>query len=528
MRTAFKRGVAVLAVFASLVGTGWGQNSNRMKITWANYQIEPTAADAEMLKYYGEKFGVDFEVININNEKYHEILNIKIASGEIPDLFYLKDASLLGTYVKQGVTAKIPMDLLQKNAPEMLKVINDNTPGAMEMGKNNGALYGIPAMNPTNRFHIPLVYRGDWMKAVGVTKVPTTLAEFETLMYKFANNDPDGNGKKDTYGLSQDGLNAVFGAFGLVPFDHSSKGGPGTDYWQLENGKIVNSSVSPSVKSALTYLAKWYKDGVIDPEFITGENQGGYWALSHAFIKGRIGFSTRGNYYHWSMPGQYKMLNSETGLKEDAAPGAIAKEFLAANPNGKIVFGNSLKGPTGKQGMKEYNALMNFYVISKKVEKDPAKMAKILQMLNESANPDWKKRVTVSNGFEGTHWKVVDEENEVFTYLPPFDKDTGFVSRIGAVLKITLPYPPKDPREQWAFSMQYDKFGIQSLIQVGLPMASKYKADLMKLRDESYIYIITGAKPISYFDEYVKKWYEMGGKAATDEANAYYQEQSKK
>lgn len=521
MRNRFLRCAAFVVALTLVVGGAWGQNK-RMKITWANYQIEPTAADAEMLKYYGDKFGVDFEVININNEKYHEILNIKMAAGEIPDLYYLKDASLLGTYVKQGVAAKLDLNFIKKNAPQMLEVINTNTPGAMDLGKVNGTLYAIPAMNPTNIFHIPLVYRGDWMEKVGVKKIPTTLAEFETLMYKFAKEDPDGNGKDDTYGLSKDGLNAVFGAFGLVPYDHSSKGGPGTDYWQLENGKIVNSSVSPAVKQALTYLAKWYKDKVIDPEFITGENQGGYWALSHAFIKGRIGFSTRGNYYHWSMPGQYKMLNAETSQWEDAAPGAIAKEFLAVNPQGKLVFGNSLKGPTGKQGIKEYNGLMNFYVISKKVEKDQAKMAKILQMLNESANPDWKLRVQVANGFEGKHWKTLDETNEVFTYLPPFDKDTGFVSRIGAVLKITLPYPPKDPREQWAFSLGYDKFGIKSLIQVGLPMAAKYKADLMKLRDEAFISIITGAKPLSYFEEYVKQWYALGGKAATDEANEYY------
>ena len=50
----------------------------------------------------------------------------------------------------------------------------------------------------------------------------------------------------------------------------------------------------PEMKEALERIAKWYQDGVIDPEFVTGENQGGYWALSHSFINGRIGVSGGG------------------------------------------------------------------------------------------------------------------------------------------------------------------------------------------------------------------------------------------
>lgn len=527
MRKLYMKGIVVAVALTLVAGSAWSQAAPRMKITVANYQIEPTDPNGEMLKYYGDKFGVDFEIINIANEKYHEIINLKMAAGEIPDLFYLKDASTLGTYVKQGVTAKLPMDLLAKNAPELVNVINTYAPGYMDFGRVNGAQYGIPAVNPTNVFHIPLVYRADWMKKVGVTKMPATLDEFETLMYKFAKEDPDGNGKNDTYGLSQDGFNAVFGAFGLVPFDHNSKGAAGTDYWNVVNGKVVNDAINPDVKKALELLSKWYKDGVIDPEFITGENQGGYWAISHAFVKGRIGFTTRGNYYHWAMPGVYKNID-ENGKKTPCDPGAVAKEFVAAQPKGELVLGQPLKGPTGVQAIKKFNPLMNFFCVSKKVEKDAAKMAKIFQVLNESASPDYVTRQTVSRGFVNKYWKILDLDTQTYQFIPPYDKDTGYVSRIGAVLWITMPFPPMEPREQWAYSMGYDKLGIDNLIQVGLPMAVKYKVDLMKLRDETYIAIVTGAKPLSYFDEYVKSYLAMGGAQAQDEANAYYKEMKAK
>jgi len=526
MRATARKAAWIAAILACAAGAAFGQA--KMQITLANYQIEPTDPNGESLVSYGAKFGVQFVPVNIDNNKYHEILNLKLAAGEIPDFFYLKEADKLGNYVKQGVCARIPMDLLQKHAPNMLKVLAENAPGYLDMGKVKGALYGIPAVNATNAFHSPLVYRTDWMKKVGVSKLPTTLAEFESLMYKFAKNDPDGNGKNDTYGLSQDGLNAVFGSFGLVPFDHNSKGAAGTDYWVLKDGKVINASIHPDVKRALELMAKWYKDGVIDPEFITGENQGGYWALSHAFIKGRIGFSTRANFYHWAMPGVYDDIDA-SGKRIPCQPGAIGKEIVAADPTMTIGFGQPLKGPTGKQGIKKYNMLMNFYCFGKQIEKDPAKMAKILAFMEENADPDFVVRNTIKNGAKDKYWELLDAPTETYRFIPPYDKDTGYVSRIGAtLLRAELPFPLKAPREQWAYSLSYNKLGIDNLIQVGLPVATKYKVDLMKLRDETYISIITGAKPLSYFDEYVKAYLAAGGQAAQEDANAYYEEMTSK
>jgi putative aldouronate transport system substrate-binding protein len=517
-----KKALAILGIGLCLVGAGWAQTGTKMKITVANYQMEPTPPDAELLKAYENKFGVDFDVFNIDHDKYHELLNVKLAAGEIPDFFYIKQADTLGTYVKQGVLAKLSPELIQKNAPNLWKVITTYAPGYMEMGKVNGIQYGIPSVNPTNIIHIPLIYRADWMKKVGVTKTPETLAEFESLMYKFAKNDPAGTGKKDTYGLSRDGLTAVFGAFGLVPFDVE------TDYWMLDGGKVINDSVAPAAKQALALLAKWYKDGVIDPEFVTGENQGGYWAISHAFVKGRIGFTAHANYYHWAMPGVFQQVD-DSGKKTPNQPGAVAKELLASNPSAQLAYGPPLKGPTGKQGIKQYNRLMNFYCVGKLAENDPAKVAKVLQILDESANPDFVARTSFKFGQEGKYWKLLDKDSEAFNFIAPYDKDESYWSRIGGVLSMEVPYPPKEAGAQWAIQkLGYGKYGIESVIQVGLPKAMKYKDELMKIRDQYYIGIITGAMPVSAFDEFVQKYMASGGAEAQQEANDYYAAQSKK
>jgi putative aldouronate transport system substrate-binding protein len=56
----------------------------------------------------------------------------------------------------------------------------------------------------------------------------------------------------------------------------------------------------------------------------------------------------------------------------------------------------------------------------------------------------------------------------------------------------------------------------------------KSKGELLKkLSTETYLKIIYGEKPISYFDEFVKEWLDNGGKKITDEVNAWYSESNK-
>lgn len=492
------------------------EEGKKYRISWTNYQIQPAEEGAIIIKMLEEKFNVEIDLWNMEHSRYHELLNLRLASGEIPDVFRMTDPNTLLTYAEQGVLAELPEDFLRKYAPDILKVIEENAPGYMDFGKVNGVQYAIPAINPTNIFRLPLVYRLDWMENVGVTKTPETLEEFEELMYKFAKEDPDRNGKDDTYGCSQTVLYPVLGAFGLV-IDFG-----GSSFFVERDGKLIDSAVAPELKDALAILAKWYKDGVLDPEFITGENYGGYWALSHAFINGRIGYSSLGNYYHWLPEGAY-MIPTEDGTEIPSSDEANAREIKLVNPNAKWIQGMPLLGPTGQRGIKAYNRLMNFYGIGKLAEKDKGKMGKIMEIFNYvSATPDLDERTTYRWGIKGVHWDWINKEMETIKILPPYDTESGYENRIGANLGMTLPYPPKAPREQWAYEHGLDKYAIESPIQIGLPKAMQYSAELIKIRDEAIVAIITGDKPLDYFEEYVQIYMAAGGKEVEDEANEYY------
>ena len=43
------------------------------------------------------------------------------------------------------------------------------------------------------------------------------------------------------------------------------------------------------------------------------------------------------------------------------------------------------------------------------------------------------------------------------------------------------------------------------------------QTELQQLEKDSFIQIIMGVKPVSYFDTFVKEWYEQGGEELTEQ-----------
>lgn len=485
--------------------------ATRYDISWTMHQNLSVSEDAEMVRYVEQKFNINLDFWNLENNKYEALLDIKLAQGSIPDLFRIRQPQDILKYQQQGVLADIPEEMLDKYAPNIMKAIKENASDYQDYGKINGKYYGIPVINPTNIYRIPIVYRKDWLDKLGLT-VPQTLSDFEKVIYAFTNEDPDGNGKKDTYGLSSEGMNVVFGAFGQIVFADQL-------YFGVKEKELVIGALQPEMKEALQYLSKWYRDGVIDPEFITGENKGGYKHLSHSFINGTIGMTSMGNYYHWVQEGDYLIWNSN-GEETPVEATFNVKELTAINPHAQIVFGQPFSGPDGKRGSKAYDMLMSFTAIGADAAKEPGKMEMILQILDYvSANPDQDEAASMKYGVQGTHWKWANASREDVILIPPYDKTFSYQNTIGTGLGMTVPLMPTEPREKWAATLGLDQDGIYNALEVATPSLIQSGPELIKLKNKAYISIITGDKPLEYFDEFVKDFMAAGGTRVLQEAN---------
>lgn len=496
-------------------GEAAAPEGERYTITWTMHLNEAVPEHAEMVRYLEDKFNVDLDVWNLENNNYEALLDLKFAQGEIPDLLRIRQPNDLLNYWNQRILAEIPKHMLEQYAPNLTRLIETNAPGYMEYGMIAGKQYGIPVVNPTNRYRVPVVYREDWLNRLGL-EPPRTLEEFEKVMYAFAEDDPDRNGKDDTYGLSSEGLNVVFGAFGQMVFTEQL-------YFAEKEHRLVIGALEPEMKEALRYLQKWYKDGVIDPEFITGENKGGYKHLSHAFINGRIGMTSMGNYYHWIQAGDYASFNAR-GEEVPVEATFNALELSKKNDDARIVFGQPVIGPDSKSGSKAYDMLMSYTAIGANAVKEPGKLAKILEILDYvSANPDLEENMTMKYGVRGKHWEWAGHTKDDVVILPPFDQAVNYTNQIGANIGMTVPGTLTGRRERWASTLGLDRHGIYNALKVSLPSLIQYSPDLIKRRNKAYVSFITGDQPVDYFDAFVKSFMEAGGEQVVQEANEWYQ-----
>ena len=236
----------------------------------------------------------------------------------------------------------------------------------------------------------------DWLNKVGFAAVPTTLVDAEKAFYAFRNNDPDGNGKKDTYAFSEDGIHVIYGAYGVQPGGKRDA----SAVWLDKGGKLVHSVVQPEMQSALATLARYYKDEVLDPEFVTGENKGGSWSVSTAFIQGRIGMSNRAYFPQWMpapMKGGYQGLNVTEFAK---IHGEKAREIIG--------YGGPLKVVGRDSGINQEPLLMNQVIsFGKPLEKEPDRLGKLLTII-EAIETDLKNVTNAYFGIEGKHYEMVN------------------------------------------------------------------------------------------------------------------------
>lgn len=489
------------------------------KYTWCFYQVAPIADHPEMFQFYKDNFNVEFDVWDIEASQASELLANRIIGGEIPDKFEVANQSILQKYVEQGIVAEIPMEMLETYAPNVLAAIERDVPGALEYCKIDGKLYALPNYS-VNVARAPLAWRMDWLKAVGIDKVPETLDEFEEAIYALTFNDPDGNGKNDTYGLSESALTAVYGAYGYIPYVNS-QGSHAAGLWQVRDGHLVNAAVQPEMKEALERISKWYADGVIDPEFVTGENQGGYWALSHSFINGRIGVSGMGQTYHW-----------QPALYEGTKNGQNLEELLKIDPDAEVALGNPPKGPYGQGTFANAAIKEEKIVFGSQLEDEPDKLAKILSVYNwVYENKD--NYNTASNGIQDVNWHYEDKtgldgKTEKAVVMSEAWSDDKTRSANFAHRAMTLFSPSWEGVEEgasirWAKSVNADKYRYSTELFVALPSASLYQSELTSFVEETYYAIIAGTKPVDYFDSFVETWNNMGGSTLAAEADEWYQ-----
>ena len=483
------------------------ENLPPVTIEWLAYQsVAQPDMESEIVKKVQERFNAKFNIWFIDDQKWDDVLNVKLAAGEMPDIFRLKNRANLRKYATQEIVGEVSVDKIAQEAPNYKKMVDQHNPEQTIWRLTNfeGKNYGFTGVG-AGQYPAVIGWRLDWLNNVGITKVPETIAEFEDAFYKFTNNDPDKNEKKDTYGLSNTIMSAILGAFGPPAFTAGEfKGSPLPNLaWTLnDEGTPVINAIQPEMKEGLSLLQKWYKDGVVDPEFLTGENKGGYWALSHDFMNGRIGISGLAAYYHWAPP-----------LNEKDPGGTIYQEWKKIKPEIEFdktyTLGKAPVGPKGKSGQLAGENFSESMVFSSKCASDDRKVKTILKMLDTFVtDPDYymfvsygQKDVNYTLNPDGTYVEMVKSTEEAF--------------KMGrSVFNFMSLVPERSKKLKGPLFDFGDKYLVNAYTMVSVPTTDAYAksyASLQKLTAETYFNIITGEQSVDSFDEFVKTFMGNGG-----------------
>lgn len=243
----------------------------RVTVNWLGYYTSEitVAPDSWAEKLLEENFNIDLEPITDVSKAN---IDTYVSSGDILNatcyVSYLhKDFRYM---FDQGLIREFPEEWLYEYYPTGMQRFTDFLgEGFFKKGNHlvDGKCLYIP-FNPNAPTSISsIVYRKDWMEKLGKSE-PTTLDELHDLLYAFAHEDPDGNGKDDTYGIDIGtnwlGLWPVYGAF---VFSQAQNGRGG--YVLQDDGSVIYTSVQDDYKSALGVIKEWYDEGIIDPECIT-------------------------------------------------------------------------------------------------------------------------------------------------------------------------------------------------------------------------------------------------------------------
>lgn len=487
-------------------GDGYTEDG-RMIITIANSVAVNDNTKVE--QYLEEKYNVEIKTYGFS-ANYYDKLATMFASKQTPDVFFINDISNWEPLAKQGILAPIDINVVKEAAPDHFKHINEKNEKMWELGKANGQLYAIPK-SMGQEYNTVTVWNNNWLKALGIDKIPETIEEYEAAFEKIKNGDPDGNGKNDTYPISGIGGNYyrqfdwVFGAYGVMP-----------EMWGLENGKVINGTVSERAKEALTKLNEWYKKGYIHPEFLTDDQS----KVAQRFDSQMIAINNTNliNVSDKTPHGRANLANGGEGYAE------------------RIAYGPLPVGPYGDRGDWLWGPLSNFVCFGAHMKDDIEKQKVILKILND-LNYNEEVAVVAQYGFKGESYEYNDEKvgkQSGIRQLGNYGKDTNANAELGigffnlfkcndwADLSIANLYQNSEyiaEQEKLASWNSYNDL----LMRANTKSTLTYAKTLQTLKIQAYSEFINGTRNLEGdWDSFVNEYMASGGEILQQEAQEFY------
>ena len=427
-----------------------------------------------------ERLGVSWEPILVPNSSYGEKATAIIASGDMPDMFYLnynQTLSPLAKFVQQGafldMTPYVTGDAI-KDYPNLARF-----PDFMwEATKLDGKIYGVPC--PGGRSGQVPAFRTDWSKKILGHK-PTNATELHDVLVGMSKDDPDGNGSADTWGMGQysgDWDNSLIYPTFRVP-----------NSWRVnDDGSFTFNIETDEYRQAVEFIVQLNKDGAYHPDSAAMQ----YEQALQLFTSGRTGLHADGG----AIYGKGGFLESIRQYQADATLERL------------IPFGHD-----GGKGV-TYNlpGIFGFTAIPATIT-DDAKIKELLRIFNWLSAPFGSDEWLYKNyGTEGVHFDYNENGFPIANDL--YQKENGgLTAYIGGPLGVNInaDQPELGPIATDEGNAIY-KIGIDDpSANLFSPTAITKSSTLGQIVKDGLASIVTGRDDISKLDGMISDWKSRGG-----------------
>ncbi len=227
--------------------------------------------------WYSERTGINLNFDIAPPNEAQEVLNLTIASGDLPDIIvgFDVDPSTLALFGPQGLFLPLN-DLIEEQGHFIHEVFEVSPQVRPLITSPDGEIYGLPQVNEC--YHCFYSQRAwinsDWLANVGMD-VPQTTEEFVDVLTAFKEQDANGNGDPDDeipLAAATTGWNPTIDGFLLNPFVFSEFTGqnPGPNrYFEMNDGVITQNVTSEGYREGLRYLNRLFAAGLFGEESFT-------------------------------------------------------------------------------------------------------------------------------------------------------------------------------------------------------------------------------------------------------------------
>ncbi|WP_420800383.1 extracellular solute-binding protein [Paenibacillus marchantiae] len=473
-----------------------------------------TLLDNRWTRLYEQDLGIKLRYDWIaKGDMYGQKLGVSLAAGRIPDVVKVNPYQL-----RQLSNAGLIQDLSEVYttyaSPLAKSILEAEGSGPFDAATIDGKLMAIPETASSIETAQYLWIRTDWLERLEL-QPPETMEDVLEISKAFTQEDPDGNGQQDTYGLALTNhlWDPVMGVAGLM-----AGYGAYPNIWIKDpHGKLVYGGIQPEVREALQVLQTMYLEGQLDPEFSYKKGTQAVRLIKN----GKIGML---------YGEQWTPFMIQSSRENDAAADWQSYPIVAKS-------GNQIKVPL-RTNTWQYFA----------VRKDYAHPEVVMKLMDLHLQTNWGEQAqyeTYYNDDSKAVWMLSPvtpfpgtKNLDAYRQIREAQRSGNFAvlqDEASAIQKRVEAYVTEGVESGWGWNQTYGPTGAFNIAdgyeRNGQLLYDQFTGGItetmvdrqMILNDlqlEAYMNIILG-RPIEEFDQFVESWLKLGGEQITTEINAW-------